>query len=191
MVDRATLWSFVGVLRRHWFAAMSGGFSVPFTAAAVYFDSKYAQSIFGFLALASLYFAAYQIWKSEHDKVLVLQESLSPTRIREIEAQEKHAAELQRHTDALEREERANTPIQLALKAAFEHKGQAQVRQIVGEPLEPFPNWVRPSNRGNHVSNNVAFPITRNSIPTSKHTPQKASKTFRLVVTERGISHGK
>jgi hypothetical protein len=141
MVDRATLWSFVGVLRRHWFAAMSGGFSVPFTAAAVYFDSKYAQSIFGFLALASLYFAAYQIWKSEHDKVLALQESLSPTRIREIEAQESHAAELRRHTDALEREERANTPIQLALKAAFEHKGQAQVRQIVGEPLEPFPNW--------------------------------------------------
>jgi hypothetical protein len=83
MVDRATLWNFIGVLRQHWFAAMSGGFSVPFTAAAVYFDSKYAQSIFGFLALASLYFAAYQIWKSEHDKVLVIQERLNPTRIRE------------------------------------------------------------------------------------------------------------
>lgn len=67
--------------------------------------------------------------------------ALSPARLREIEAQEIHAAELRRHTDALEREERANTPIQLALKAAFEHKGQAQVRHIVGEPLEPFPNW--------------------------------------------------
>jgi hypothetical protein len=73
MVDRATLWSFVDVLRQHWFAAMSGGFSVPFTAAAVYFDSKYAQSIFGFLALASLYFAAFRIWKSEHDKVVTLE----------------------------------------------------------------------------------------------------------------------
>jgi hypothetical protein len=67
--------------------------------------------------------------------------ALSPARFREIEAQEIHAAELRRHTDALEREGRANTPTQLALKAAFEHKGRAQVRQIVGEPLEAFPNW--------------------------------------------------
>jgi hypothetical protein len=73
MVDRSPLWSFVGVLRQHWFAAMSGGFSVPFTGAMVYFDSKYTQSIFAFLALASLYFAAYRIWKSEHDKVAALQ----------------------------------------------------------------------------------------------------------------------
>jgi hypothetical protein len=102
MVERLALWSFAGVLRQNWFAAMSGGFSVPFTAAAVHFDNKYAQLIFGCLAVASLYFAAYRIWKSEHDKVLVLQESLSPTRIREIEAQESHAAELRRHTDELE-----------------------------------------------------------------------------------------
>jgi hypothetical protein len=46
MVDRLALWSFVGVIRQHWFAAMSGGVSVPFTAAAVYFDNKY-ESIFG------------------------------------------------------------------------------------------------------------------------------------------------
>jgi|ERR1700733_6160460 len=111
MVDRGTLWSFVGVLRQHWFAAMSGGFSVPFTAAAVYFDSKYAQSIFGFLALASLYFSAYQIWKSEHDKVLVLQETLNPTKIREIEARENETFELRRRNDAIEEERRANSPV--------------------------------------------------------------------------------
>jgi hypothetical protein len=75
MVDKAALWSFAGVLRQHWFAAMSGGFSVPFTAAMVYFDSKYTQVIFGFLALVSLGFAAYRIWKSEHDKVVALEGS--------------------------------------------------------------------------------------------------------------------
>jgi hypothetical protein len=72
MSDSA-IWAFARVLRAHWFAAMSGGFSVPFTAAMVYFDSKYAQSIFGALALTSLWFAAYRIWKSEHDKVVALE----------------------------------------------------------------------------------------------------------------------
>jgi hypothetical protein len=70
---------------------------------------------------------------------LVLQESLSPTRIREIEAQERHAAELQRHTDALEREERANTPVQQALRAAFEHK--APFKELEYKSEELFPNW--------------------------------------------------
>jgi hypothetical protein len=70
------IWAFARVLRAHWFAAMSGGFSVPFTAAMVYFDSKYAQSIFGALALASLWFAAYRIWKGEHDKVVALEAML-------------------------------------------------------------------------------------------------------------------
>jgi hypothetical protein len=71
------IWAFAGTLRANWFAAMSGGFSVPFTAAAVYFDSKYAHVIFGALALASLYFAAYRIWKSEWEKAVVLQVKLN------------------------------------------------------------------------------------------------------------------
>jgi hypothetical protein len=64
---------------------------------------------------------------------------LSPARLREIEAQEKHAAELRRHTDALEREERANTPIQRAFRAAFEHR--APVKELEYKSEEPFPNW--------------------------------------------------
>jgi hypothetical protein len=133
--------AFVSAYRAQLFAAMSGSFSVPFTFAAVYSDSKYGHLIYGCLALAAFIFAAYTLWKIEHDKVLALQDRLNPTKIREIEAHERHAAELSRHTDALEREERANTPVQLALKAAFKHKAQAQIRQIIGEPLEPFPNW--------------------------------------------------
>jgi hypothetical protein len=99
-------WSFLSILRKQWLAAMSGAFSVPFTAAAVYFDNKYAQAIFACLAIASLLFAAYRIWKIEHDQVLALQEKLSPARLREIDVQEVHAMELRRHTDELETQRR-------------------------------------------------------------------------------------
>jgi hypothetical protein len=65
--------------------------------------------------------------------------ALSPARLREIEAQEIHAAELRRHTDALEREQSANSPIQRAIRAAFEHK--APIKELEYKPEEPFPNW--------------------------------------------------
>jgi hypothetical protein len=64
--------AFVRAYRAQMFAAMSGGFSVPFTYAAVYSDSKYGYFIYGCLALAAFVFAAFAVWKIEHDKVLVL-----------------------------------------------------------------------------------------------------------------------
>src|SRR5258706_11455692 len=67
-MDRLSLWNFVRAFRGHWLAAMSGSFSVPFTAAAVYLDNKYAQGIFAMLALAAFWFAAYRVWLVEWKK---------------------------------------------------------------------------------------------------------------------------
>src|ERR1700737_2584728 len=53
VVAKASRWSFARAFREHLFAAMSGGFSVPFAAAAVFLDNKYAQLIFGCLAFGS------------------------------------------------------------------------------------------------------------------------------------------
>jgi hypothetical protein len=55
---------------------MSGGFSVPFTALAVFAGDKYQQAVFGFLALAAFWFAAYRVWRSEHEEVLELRGQL-------------------------------------------------------------------------------------------------------------------
>ena len=62
--------------RAHWFAAMSGGFSVPCTAAAIFFDNKYAQLIFACLAFFAAWFAFYRIWKAEREKVLDLEQKI-------------------------------------------------------------------------------------------------------------------
>jgi hypothetical protein len=66
------------------FAAMSGGFSVPFTAAMIYFDNKYTKLIFGFLAIASTWFATYRIWKTEREQVISLRQQLTPATVRDV-----------------------------------------------------------------------------------------------------------
>jgi hypothetical protein len=77
MDEKPSLWSFARAFREHWFAAMSGGFSVPFTALAVFLDNKYAQAIFGALAFLGAWFAAYTAWRSERQKRLALEEQLA------------------------------------------------------------------------------------------------------------------
>ena len=72
--------AFAQAFRKHLFAAMSGGFSVPFTALAVFVDNKYAQLIFGCLAFCAAWFAAYRIWKYEREKVIELEARLGPSR---------------------------------------------------------------------------------------------------------------
>jgi hypothetical protein len=54
---------------------MSGGFSVPFVAAAVWFDNIYAKLIFACLAFSGALYAAYRIWKAEREKVIGLQKA--------------------------------------------------------------------------------------------------------------------
>jgi hypothetical protein len=70
--------AFVAAIRADWFAAMSGGFSVPFGAAAVFADTKYGQAIWGSLAVCAFVFAAYRFWSAEHASVLSLKEKLRP-----------------------------------------------------------------------------------------------------------------
>jgi hypothetical protein len=77
-MSAANLKAFALALRAQWFAAMSGGFSVPFAAAAVFVDSKFGQLIFGALALGAAWLAAYRIWKAERERVLTLEEHLRP-----------------------------------------------------------------------------------------------------------------
>jgi hypothetical protein len=75
MADNA-IWAFAKVLRTHWFTAMSGGFSVPFAAAAVFSDQAYQQLIWGTLALGAFGFATFRLWKIERDTVVDLQKRL-------------------------------------------------------------------------------------------------------------------
>jgi len=60
-----TLRNFIASFRGHWLEVMSGGFSVPFAAAAVFSSQTYQQVIFGALALMGAWFAAYRLWASE------------------------------------------------------------------------------------------------------------------------------
>ena len=78
MGKKSSIWGFVSAFREHWFAAMSGGFSVPFAFAAALADNKYIQIILLALAFSGAWFAAYQIWKAEHEKVLALEEKVRP-----------------------------------------------------------------------------------------------------------------
>jgi hypothetical protein len=78
---KPSIWGFAQSLRTHWLAAMSGGFSVPFTAAAVFAGDKYQQAIFGCLALTALWFAAYRVWKVERYRVIELQKKLEGVKL--------------------------------------------------------------------------------------------------------------
>ena len=78
MAETTTFWTFILAFRRHWFAAMSGGVSVPFAAVAPFLDNVYAQALVVTLAFVAAWFAAYRIWKVEHEKVLRYEKRLTP-----------------------------------------------------------------------------------------------------------------
>jgi hypothetical protein len=77
---KQSFFSFIQAFRSHWLAAMSGGFSVPFTGLAIFAGDKYQQIIFGCLAFAAFWFAAYRIWKHEYDKTAAVTEELERLR---------------------------------------------------------------------------------------------------------------
>jgi hypothetical protein len=52
--------------RSHWLAAMSGGFSVPFSALAIFTGDKYQRAVFGMLALAAFLFATFSVWRGRN-----------------------------------------------------------------------------------------------------------------------------
>jgi hypothetical protein len=64
--------------REHWFAAMSGGVSVPFAIWSALADSTWAHLTLAACALTCAWFAAFRVWKLERERVLNLEERLSP-----------------------------------------------------------------------------------------------------------------
>lgn len=79
MEAKGAFWSYVRQFRSHWLSAMSGAFSVPFTAAAVFSGEKYQQAIFGVLALAAFLFATFRVWKVQYDRTQQLEQALGET----------------------------------------------------------------------------------------------------------------
>jgi hypothetical protein len=65
-----SIWAFIAAFRGHWFAAMSGGFSVPFAFASALAGDKYVQSVLLVLAFCGAWVAAYRIWKVERERAL-------------------------------------------------------------------------------------------------------------------------
>lgn len=57
---------------------MSGGFSVPFAALAVFASSKYGQVIWSILAFSAFMIMVYRVWAREATKVSELSVKLSP-----------------------------------------------------------------------------------------------------------------
>jgi hypothetical protein len=63
-----SFWNFLASFRRRWFAAMSGGLSVPFTLGAVYASGKWEKAGYAFLALLCGVYASFLVWKDERIK---------------------------------------------------------------------------------------------------------------------------
>jgi hypothetical protein len=75
----ASVREFAGAFWRNWLARMSGGFSVPFGAAGIFFaESARAQTFWFALAGAALVVCAYFVWLGEHKRANALAERLRP-----------------------------------------------------------------------------------------------------------------
>jgi len=61
---------FTRALFGNWWTWLSGLFSVPATFLALYVSNDAAKIVWALAALGSLWFAAYRVWKTEHDKVV-------------------------------------------------------------------------------------------------------------------------
>jgi hypothetical protein len=79
MGERASSGRYLRLLiRDYWAPLMSGGFSVPFAALAVFADSKFGQIIWGAMAVSAGLFSGYLVWAKEHAEVRRLNEVLRP-----------------------------------------------------------------------------------------------------------------
>jgi len=67
-------WRFIWELWKIWGALVSGAFSVPFAAAAVFSSSQYGPLIWGVLAYGALVMAAFLLWR----RVVGLENKLKP-----------------------------------------------------------------------------------------------------------------
>jgi hypothetical protein len=67
---KSDITDFTRALFGNWWTWLSGLFSVPATFLALYVSNDAAKIVWGLAALGSLWFAAYRVWKAEHDKVV-------------------------------------------------------------------------------------------------------------------------
>src|SRR5262249_35845674 len=88
---RPSFRNFAATFRGHWLEAMSGGFSVPFTALAVFSNQTYQQAIFAILAVAAIWFAAYRVWAAERRA-----RNSAEGSVRELEDEYTHAIDLEK-----------------------------------------------------------------------------------------------
>jgi hypothetical protein len=68
--------NFLRAFRHHWFAAMSGGFSVPFAALAALLENWPARVGFAGLAVASALYTAFRIWCADCEGLIRAQAEL-------------------------------------------------------------------------------------------------------------------
>jgi len=61
--DPPSFWEYLKAFQSDFWARMSGGASVPFTAAAIYF-SGYTRLLFALLALSCLIFSPFRLWQA-------------------------------------------------------------------------------------------------------------------------------
>ena len=76
--ERPTIGEFIYVIWRHWGPLMSGAFSVPFAALAVFVDSAYGRFLWGLMAIAAFLTSSYLIWARERKTVIELREAIRP-----------------------------------------------------------------------------------------------------------------
>jgi hypothetical protein len=78
MATTPTVGGFLQIIWDDWRTLVSGGFSVPFTAIAVFSDSRYASLIWVVLALTALMFMTYWVLAREASRAGELEERLRP-----------------------------------------------------------------------------------------------------------------
>lgn len=74
--------NFIAAFRNHWFDAMSGGASVPFTIAAVFVEQTYQKILLASAAILCFGVAAYRVWSAER-----VARNVAEKRISELESE--------------------------------------------------------------------------------------------------------
>jgi hypothetical protein len=73
-----TVGEFFRAIWQDWAALMSGAFSVPFSALAVFSDSSLSKLIWGATALSALIIMLFLIWAKERKRIVLLETRLHP-----------------------------------------------------------------------------------------------------------------
>ena len=76
----ANFGNFLKALAAHWFSAVSGGLSVPFTVFALYVSGRWQKTLFGTLAIAAGIAASYSVWSQKTEEAEHLTDELGQQR---------------------------------------------------------------------------------------------------------------